>query len=246
MSVLPAYRALVAIDTYSVMRDPMLRWICIVAPLLGLLLRYAAPPAAAALDHRFGLDLIPYYGLIMSFLPIAVAAMVGTVTGFLLLDQRDDQTITALLVTPLSLTRYLAYRLLVQMLLCVVLSCVALALAGLSATTPLQVLVSSVSAAPLAPIYAIFLGSFANNKVQGFALIKALGIIIVPCVAAYFVAQPWQSAFGLVPHYWPLKVYWLFDRGAPWPAAAHAMGGLIVHTMFFAALSRRFAAVLRR
>lgn len=246
MNVLPAYCALAAIDTHSVMRDSMLRWVCIITPLLGLLLRYGAPPATAALERRFGLDLVPYYGLIMSFLPIAVAAMIGTVVGFLLLDERDDQTITALLVTPLSLTHYLGYRLLVQMLVCVVLSGVALALAGLSPMTPLQMLVSSVSAAPLAPIYALFIGSIASNKVQGFALIKALGVVVVPCVAAYFIAQPWQSAFGLVPHYWPLKVYWLFDRDAPWQAIVHASSGLIVHMLFLVVLARHLAAVLRR
>ena len=54
----------------------------------------------------------------MGFLPLMVAGMVGTVVGFLLLDQRDDQTMTALLVTPLSLGDYLRYRMTLPMLVC--------------------------------------------------------------------------------------------------------------------------------
>lgn len=36
--------------------------------------------------------------------------LVGMVIGFLLLDERDTQTLDALRVTPLSMRRYLAYR----------------------------------------------------------------------------------------------------------------------------------------
>ena len=167
-----------------------------------------------AVDRQFGFDLVPYYPLLMSFLPLIAAGMIGTVVGFLLLDQRDDQTLTALLVTPLSLPDYLSYRLSGLMLLSVVFGALMVPLAGLSETTALQVVVTAVTAAPLAPIYALFLGTFAANKVQGFALAKAVGVVMVPCILSYFVTGPWQSAFGFVPHYWPLKVFWLFDDGS--------------------------------
>jgi fluoroquinolone transport system permease protein len=46
----------------------------------------------------------------MSFLVVVMPALVGMVIGFLLLDQRDDQTLAALQVTPLTLNGYLIYR----------------------------------------------------------------------------------------------------------------------------------------
>ena len=201
MRTLALYRSLGAIDARNVARDSMLRWVVILTPAFGLLVRFVLPPVASAVQRRFGIDLEPYYPLIISFLPLVVAGMIGTVVGFLLLDQRDDETITALLVTPLSLSDYLRYRMVVLVLLCVALSCVTVPLAGLLETTPLQLVVTSIVAAPLAPIYALFLGSFAANKVQGFALAKAIGIVFLPCIAAYFVTGPWQNAFGLVPQY---------------------------------------------
>lgn len=245
MKTLAAYRSLGAIDFRNVARDPMLRWVVVLTPSFGLLFRFAVPPVAAALDERLGFDLTAYYPLLMSFLPLFVAGMIGTVVGFLLLDQRDDQTLSALLVTPLSLGDYLRYRLVVLLVVCVVLSWVAVPLAGLTETTWLQLTITAIVAAPLAPLYALFLGSFANNKVQGFALAKAIGIVMVPCIVAYFVTGPWQTAFGIVPHYWSLKVFWLFDAGAVEAALLHAVAGLGWQGVVLVLLARRFSRVAR-
>lgn len=246
MRAAAAFRSLGAIDARSVARDPMLRWLALFAPAFGLLFRWGIPSAAAALERQLGFDLVPYYPLLMSFLPLVAAAMAGSVVGFLLLDQRDDQTLTALLVTPLRLGDYLRYRLGGVLVVSTVLGALIVPLAGLTPTTPLQALVCAVTAAPLAAIYALFLGTFAANKVQGFALVKAVGIVMVPCIVAYFVRGPWQYAFGLVPHYWPLKVYWLFEARAVGPALAHALVGLAWQAVLLTLLVRRFSHVVRR
>lgn len=246
MRGLAAYRSLGAIDLRNVARDPMLRWIVVLMPAFGLFFRFGTPPIAAALERRLGFDLTPYYPLLMSFLPLTVVGMIGSVVGFLLLDQRDDRTLSALLVTPLSMGDYLRYRFVVLLVVCLALTWLVVPLAGLTDTTWLQVTVAAAVAAPLAPMYALFLGSFAANKVQGFALAKALGIVMVPCIAAYLVTGPWQPAFGVVPHYWPMKVFWLFDAGATRAALGHALVGLAWQGAVLAWLARRFGRVVRR
>lgn len=246
MRTAAAFRSLGAIDARSVARDPMLRWLALFTPGFGLLFRWAVPAVAAALERQLGFDLVAYYPLLMSFLPLIAAGMAGTVVGFLLLDQRDDQTLTALLVTPLRLGDYLRYRLGGIMVVSAVFGALIVPLAGLTRTTPLQVLVCAVTAAPLAPMYALFLGTFATNKVQGFALAKAVGIVMVPCIVSYFVGGPWQDAFGLVPHYWPLKVFWLFEARAVGQALAHALVGLSWQAVLLTLLVRRFSHVVRR
>ena len=246
MRAAPAFRSLVAIDARSVARDSMLRWMALFTPALGLLFRFGVPPITQAIGHRFEFDLVAYYPLLMSFLPLAAAGLIGTVVGFLLLDQRDDQTMTALLVTPLSLGDYLRYRLGSLMILSAVFGAVMVPLAGLTETTPLQVCVTAVAAAPLAPVYALFLATFAANKVQGFALAKAVGVVMVPCVVSYFVEGPWQSVFGLVPHYWPMKAFWLFDQGAPEQALVHAVIGVAWQAALLLLLMQRFAHIVRR
>ena len=239
-------RALGTIDAQSIARDSLLRWMVVLAPAIGLVFRFGAPRIDGMLERELGFDLTPYFPLLMSFLPLVAAGLAGTVAGFLLLDQRDDRTLTAILVTPLRLGGYLRYRLTAVILLSAALGAIMVPLAGLSDTTLLQLVVSAVVAAPLAPIYALFLGTFAANKVQGFALAKAIGVVFVPCVAAYFVTGPWQSAFGLLPHYWPLKVFWLFDEEATAAAMGHALLGLVWQGTVLAMLVRRFSRVLKR
>lgn len=246
MKTAAAFRSLGAIDAHNIARDSMLRWIALFTPAFGLLFRFGVPPVAEALRSQFNFELVEYYPLLMSFLPLILAGMIGSVVGFLLLDQRDDQTLSALLVTPLSLGDYLRYRLSGLMLASVLFGAVMVPLAGLTATTPLQAVVSAVTAAPLAPMYALFLGTIAANKVQGFALAKAVGIVMVPCILSYFVTGPWQSAFGLLPHYWPLKVFWLFDEGATAAALVHALIGLAWQSVLLMVLVRRFSQVVKR
>ncbi|CAN5566351.1 hypothetical protein BH23ACI1_BH23ACI1_23660 [soil metagenome] len=246
MRTIALYRSLGAIDARTVARDSLLRWMVVLAPAFGLLFRFGAPPATAVLRERFGFDLEPYYVLLMSFLPLAVAGLMGSAVGFLLLDQRDDQTLTGLLVTPVSLGDYLRYRMAVLLLPTVALSCLALALAGLTPVTPLQLVVTAIVAAPIAAIYGLSLASFAANKVQGFALVKGAGIVLLPALLSYFVAWPWQMAFGLVPHYWPLKVFWLFDAGAVAAALGHGVLGLTWQGVVLVLLARRFSQVVRR
>jgi fluoroquinolone transport system permease protein len=246
MRTTAAFRSLGAIDARNVARDSMLRWIAVFTPAFGLLFRFAIPPIADTLNRQFAFDLVVYYPLLMSFLTLVAAGMTGTVVGFLLLDQRDDQTMTALLVTPLSLRDYLRYRLGGLMLVSAVFGAAMVPLAGLTGTTALQVVVSAITAAPLAPIYALFLGTFATNKVQGFALAKAVGVVMVPCIVSYFVTGPWQTAFGLVPHYWALKVFWLFGEGATGAALVHALIGLAWQAALLMMLVQRFSHVVRR
>jgi len=238
-------RALGPIDLISVRRDSLLRWMIVVPVLMALVIRWGVPPVDDWLNHRFELQLTPYAPLLASLLVMVTPMLFGTVIGFLLLDQKDDRTLTALQVTPLSIKGYLVYRLGLPMVLSVIMTLVALPLSGVSQLGPAKQLVAAVAAAPLAPAFALLMAGFASNKVQGFAVTKAAGIVNWPPMIAWFVDPPWQWAFGLCPTYWPAKVYWQLDEGGlgVWPSLVIA---LAVMTALNAALLRRFDRVMHR
>jgi hypothetical protein len=50
----------------------------------------------------------------------------------------------------------------------------------------------------------------------------------------------------VVPHYWPMKVFWLFDAGATRAALGYALVGLAWQGAVLAWLVRRFGRVVRR
>ena len=238
-------RALGPIDVKSVRRDSMLRWLVGLPIALALLTRWGVPIVTSWLAERYAFDLRPYYPLVMSLLLLMVPMLVGCVVGFLLLDQRDDHTLTALQVTPLTIGGYLLYRTAVPMVLSVAMMMVSIALAGLVTMRVIPALLAALQAAPLAPLYALFVGAFAANKVQGFALMKATGVLAWAPLLAYFVTSGWQVAFGIDPLYWPVKVFWMLEAGEPgtW---VYYLVGLAYQSALVMLLLRRFKTVVYR
>ena len=169
----------------------------------------------------------------------------GSVVGFLLLDQRDDRTLTALQVTPLTVQGYLAYRIAVPMAVSVPVMMAGIAIADLVEMGVAAAFAAAVQAAPAAPLYALFVAAFAANKVQGFALLKGVGVLTWPPVFAWFVASPWQVAIGLDPLYWPLKLFWMLEAGEP-RVVLYFLAGLGYQGGLIALLLRRFKTVIAR
>jgi len=198
-----ALRALGPIDLTSVRRDPLLRWMGLLPLLVALLVRWGVPFVG-----RAGFPLEAYSDLLGSFLLMMTPMTYGTVIGFLLLDEKDERTLTALQVTPLTPGAYLRYRIGIPCLLSVAITVIALELSGLEVPGLGSELTAALAAAPLAPLYALILAAFARNKVQGFALMKASAALNWPPLIAYFVGPEWQWLFGLCPTYWPAKLYW--------------------------------------
>ncbi len=115
-------KALGPIDIRNVLRDPLLRWIVFMPLLIGYLIRWGVPILSTYLATKFQFDLVPYYHLIMSSMLLLMPGFCGMIIGFLLLDQRDDQTLTALQVTPLRLTGYLIYRISLPLVVSIILT----------------------------------------------------------------------------------------------------------------------------
>lgn len=246
MNIVQVWRALGPIDVRNVRRDPLLRWLVVLPLVVALAARWLLPSLLVELEAFMQIPLLPYYSPFMAFILLLLGPMLaGVVVGFLLLDQRDDRTLFALQVTPLSLNNYLAYRLMLPVLIGLLLSLVVLPLSGLVQLNILYLLAVALAAAPIAPLFALFLAAFAANKVQGFAIQKGLGAVILPPLVAYFVPAPWHWLFGLVPTYWPAQVLWLAQAGSGqlW---LYLGVGLLVQGLLLWYLVRRFDRLLKQ
>lgn len=246
MRAVQVLRSLGPIDARSVVRDSLLRW-ALVLPLLGaLVVRWLLPLMLARMGEAVQADLLSSYAPLAGAVLLLLAPMMaGMVVGFLLLDQRDDGSLRALQVTPLPLSSYLVYRLAAPMLLSLVLTLAMFPLAGFMALSAGALLLAALAAAPLAPLLALGLAVVAENKVQGFALLKASGLPLVVPLAAYFVQGPWQLAFGIVPTYWPSRLYWALLQGEP-QSWLYLGAGLAYQALLLWLLLRRFETVMHR
>ncbi len=243
-----AIQTLAATDIRSIGRDSLMKFLLVYPWILGLAMRFLIPFVTDGLGNTF--DLRPYYLLLASFFGvIIVAPLAGFVVGFLLLDERDDGTLNALMVTPLPMNLYMLYRILLPLLLSIASVYIVLSLMNLVAVPYLHLLPIVLLAALEGPIFALLLASFANNKVQGLAVMKGMGIFFITPFIAWFMAEPWQWAMGLIPTYWPVKAFWVLMgtesslSNSIWPFLGI---GLIVHLLFLIPLIRYFNLVIRR
>ena len=246
MSILTILQTLAPIDAKNIRRDNLLRWIIVAPVAMALAIRWLISLLLGRLEEILRIDLMEHYDPFSSFMLILLVPYLAVmVIGFLLLDQRDDGTLIALQVTPLSLNGYLIYRLTIPMLVSIVMTLVASSLSGVVNIGIVQLLITAVCAAPLAPIFALLLASLAQNKVQGLVITKVSGIMLIPPIIAYFVDAPWQILFGIFPTFWPAMALWNAQAGN---AGLWFYGGigLVFELFILALLTRRFNHIMQR
>lgn len=234
------------IDAKSIRRDSFLRWILAIPLIIGALLRWGLPALTSWLAQAHDFDLTPYHTLITSYLVVLMIPLIlGQVLGFMLLDERDDGTLRALLVTPMPIEGYLLYRIGIPLLGSSVLALAVLLAASVVPLPWYQLAPIAVLYAFETPMMTLLMASMCENKVQGFAFSKTVGNVMLIPVAAYFLDPPWQYAAGVFPPFWPLKAFWLASAGADgfWLVIAV---GLVAHVAGLAWMAKRFVRSVHR
>ena len=237
-----ALRAFGINDLKSIKRDSLLVYMLVIPPLMVLLVRLILPWLTNRVAESFGIDLVPYYPMLLSFFfVLQLPLLFGLLVGLLILDERDDDTLTALRVTPISMTGYALYRGGAAVFLSTLYVVIALPLTGLMPPSLLPAIVPvAILSGILAPIFGLVLATFASNKVEGLAMMKALGIFLLGPLAAYFIDSNWQLLMGILPTYWPAKAFWVAsDGGNFWP---YFLVGLAYNLLLVVLLLRRFKA----
>ncbi len=244
MKTLGVMIRLAPVDLKNLRRDSLLMWIPVVPFLLALLMRWGIPLLTEMVRLQAGRDLEPWYPLIMSSFVITVAGLVGMVVGFLLLDERDAGVLDALLVTPVSAGALVAYRVAVPLAVGFFITLLTYPLVGMTPLPLVDLAAATALGSFAAPFMALYLAAFADNKVTGFAMVKLMNAVQILPLAAFFVEQPAQLAFGLIPTYWPMKIIWLAAEGQPY--GPYLVAGLVVNVAAVGLLLRRFDRVVHR
>jgi fluoroquinolone transport system permease protein len=239
MNTYAQLRALGALDARSVGRDSLLRAFLVLPVVVALAMRLVLPVVLARLGTLGGVAMPALYE------PLAGAALLmigpvlcGAAAGFVLLDGRDDGTLLALRVTPISPLSLLAYRLAWPLLLSALTAPLGLLVAGVSIPSALALAAAALTVAPLGPLFALLLAGIARDKLQGLAIMKAASILLMLPLAALAAPGIGPALFWL-PTYWPCRLWWglLSHDPAAWLALP---AGLLCHAVACALLLRRY------
>ncbi|MFO6495733.1 MULTISPECIES: hypothetical protein [Bacillus] len=215
-------------DMKQICRDSMLAFYGLAPLLLIIVIRFGEPVAA----KMTGVDAAVCHRLVISFAMLLIPLILGIMSGFILLDERDDNLIQYFAVTPLSKRGYLMIRLAFPMLVTL---CYGMILLLWESGHPLHLFFALSMITLEAPLYTLLLAAYASNKVEGLALMKGFSLMAFTPAFAFFIPEPWQF-FGIItPTYWTANTYL---------AGSHVLlfGGLgiVFHLLMLYGLYRRF------
>ncbi len=175
----------------------------------------AADSNAAAITLLVGFAVIAAMGGFIS----------GALLGFSLLENKDENTLQNIAVTPITISGYAVFK----TIYCFALSFLGdlILLGGLKLFASeaftinyggisiglldnlqwLHIVVFSAASGLIVPTFAMLIASMAKNKIEGFAFMKSSGLVIMlPLLTLLPAFQDWkQYLLGVVPNFWTIK-----------------------------------------
>ena len=223
--------ALSQLDIRNIFRDQMLIFMFIGAPVLQFLLaRFALP-----LFGQYFPVIQPYYPLILLAIVLQITAGIGFVVASIVLDEKDEEVLTAIRVLPISSHLFLAYRLLFAVGVSFCFGLVMFCFSGLASFNWQAALGMSGLFALIAPLILLSLSVFSANKVEGLAVFKGLNFILfLPIIALFVPTLKWL--FVWIPTHWTFQYLEALNQGQS--TGIIFLMGIIVHLGFLLLLLR--------
>lgn len=177
--------------------------------LFGIIGRYFLPWIA----ESSGFSIEIYADLIVVILTLMAPQIYGALTGFSILDDRDDHILTSIKVTPLSIHQFLSFRLSIVIILSFVACTYVMWFSGIGDLPIKNILAIAFLASLASPMTGLFINALAQNKIEGFAVMKGTGtLLIFPIIALFFMDKK-ELFFSFAPGFWPAKTISSLIRG---------------------------------
>ena len=131
----------------------------------------------------------------------------GAITGFTLLDDQDDNVLLTLKITPVSVKYYVLLKLLISYIFGILATLLLLLSSGFLVDADILDIIYILILTPLqGPIYALLINAFANNKVEGFVMMKLSGLILMTPIASLFLIDWTELFLGIFPGFWTARI----------------------------------------
>lgn len=218
----------------QITRDGMLL-VLLPAPFLaGLVFKFVIPFANQILEDKLSFSLMPWYKLVDALLICLTPMLMAMVSAFLLLEERDEGIGAFYQITPSEGYAYLMARIgfpMVYSLLVTGLAAIAFNISGLTIG---MITCNSFISALTGSALAMMIVSIAGNRVEGLALSKLAGIILLGLVSVWFIPSPYALFAAFLPSFWIGKM--MIEGVSLFPFIM----GLLFCLLWIAFFSRKF------
>ena len=188
----------------QIFKDSMLAAVCGAAVLTALFVRFGVPAAESALCGYFGKTAIlkDYYLLFDLMLMTVTPYLLLFASAMMMLTEIDENLSNYLAVTPVGKSGYMASRLLIPAAIALIVSVALTAWFSLT-HWPLWALLSGCLIASLASTAgALMMVSFSRNRVEGMAMGKLSGLIMLGLFAPFFLPGGAKYLLSPLPSLW--------------------------------------------
>ncbi|MFH0348566.1 ABC transporter permease [Bacillus sp. SW14] len=225
-------------DIKNITRDSMLLGSMLAPIALALFVKLSTSYFSEFFNGISPFSIEHHYTFIMSFVILLSPFMLGVMAGLMILEEMDNNVLSYIAVTPVSKSGYLLYRLIVPMLISTILTIFIIVYTGLVDFT-IRILPVVLMAAMITPIMALFLAKVANNKVEGLAIGKAMGVILIIPVLTYIVESKWLLLLGVLPTFWVSEAF-MKSYGRAFYSNIYVLVGFCVQVIYIYILFKMF------
>lgn len=184
---------------------------------------YAASlaPILAAVFFRFGIPYIEsllcvyfnkvsiladYYLLFDLFLAVLTPFMICFASSMVILTEYDENMTSYMAVTPVGKKGYLVSRLVFPAIISFFVSVILLLCFSLTTWSLVLLLTVCMLTCVLSVAVSLLLVSFSHNRVEGMAISKLSGIILMGLPIPFFLFSKVQYIFSILPSFWISKL----------------------------------------
>lgn len=193
-------------DFKRLVREPVF-FLFLFIPLLiigaiKLFIIYGVP----VLQRLTGFNITPWYGYIMTGVVLIAPCMLGAVSGFIMIDDRDERITELMSVTPLGFSGYMINRFSMPFIMSIFYTVLGYFLLGFFYLEPYKLLLCAIMAGMQSIIISLLLYILADNKVKGLTYAKGLSGLIITAFSD-LSGIPWLSFLSsCLPFYWTSSV----------------------------------------
>lgn len=193
-------------DMRTLMRDPILMMFMIVPLLVLVVAKLFLIFAEPILYEMTGFVLSQYYGYLLAVVLTFSPYILGTVTAFLMIDERDESIYELMSVMPIGYVGYITNRLLIPFGLSIIYTVLSYTILNIFRLSFMQVTMIALLSGVQGVVVALIMFSLADNKVQGLTYSKALNIFVFASVAD-LLSLKWVSIISaFIPFYWTSQI----------------------------------------
>ncbi|SOE19683.1 hypothetical protein SAMN06298216_0186 [Spirosomataceae bacterium TFI 002] len=195
-------RTLLIGDFKQIFRDSTLTTFLFIPVIVTLFVRYFVP--YITLQYPVVEE---YHVIIMMNAAIQTATMFGFIIAFISLDEKDENVLQVIRVLPISPYYFLTYRLLFAAVVSGFGAFLTISFGGIAYPGFLNSILIAIQFGLLAPILALLITIYADNKVEGMAYFKGINLVLLLPILYFLLDFGFKNVLGTIPTYWSFRLY---------------------------------------